>query len=263
MRTYLLIFALTVSACGGGFSSGDPSLGGAAGDDGGANTASAGSGGTPYVAGTGGSAVSASGAGGGPAGSGGDVGGMAGAAQGGAASAAGTGSAGAGGAPHDPAQCIAGLPSGTFTWSREKPWIDLDNGTFACAQSPCWSADISWDTDSMVFDEARGKLSVDVVVHAPDGFHLSINGVECVMSVQSDFTQTIVFTVEQVSNGYQVMSMLDNNMLKYGSYSHYVGLGTCPSGYPGTYSQITGDLDIAWLIWLQQPTGIIIFPCVR
>lgn len=168
-----------------------------------------------------------------------------------------SGSVNAGGSGGAPVSCTAPLPT-SLTWSHPDTWqhCGVSCLTYQCSNDPCWSAQFTWDESSILFDEAYSQVSVSVSVHSSGELGMLVNGQSCALQV-SDFTAKISFKVVKVSNGYEITSVSDNNLLQYG-YSRVL-LGTCSSTYAGDWSWITSDLEVLWLSSLSR----VILPCVQ
>jgi hypothetical protein len=183
------------------------------------------------------------------------VGGASGSGEAGAA-ANGTGSAGAnnaGSGGTTPLSCTAPLPT-TFVLTPDgtSGWLTT---CFYCVDSPCWTADLTWDESTLTFDEVYSTVSITVSVHSSGTILMKQTGCSgniCNLDV-SDFSYRSTFKVVQVSNGYQITQVGD---LAAWTEPSVIQAGTC-----GDYNLSSVGQQIS-AYWGRALSGTII-PCVK
>ena len=223
---YICLLASVLFACSSTVTGGGNNATGIAGDTGASGSAGAGS---SNNAGAGTAASSGTGLGGSSSNN---------------AGAAGT--AGSGAAPID---CMDPLPI-TFSWATSGL-----GSSFECVNSPCWTADLTWDPTIVSFDEVNSTISISVSIHSSGTIPMREVGNLCALSVP-DFTFVSHLKVVEVSTGYQITKAVDSDTWWYWPSTSAVQPGTCTTYY---MSEAMTQFNGAWDTALQG----IILPCVQ
>jgi hypothetical protein len=166
--------------------------------------------------------------------------------SGGSASVAGSVANGGGGAA--PIDCTASLPK-TFVWQSNT------SSCFYCVNSPCWTAELTWDSSSLHYDEVASDVTITVSIHSSGSILMRQTGCSgnlCTLDI-ADFTFRTGFKVVKVSNGYQITASYG---LGHWEWDGFIQPGTCDSYGLDTVRNYLGN------DWDQSFYGIIL-PCVQ